>query len=171
MLKRIFALLLLAASLAFAVRTPRPLADVPIPTPNGKTIDLKQYRGKVVLIALISTSCSDCIASIDLLNKLQAQFGPRGFSVIGVATGLDVEKNIKGFVDRYRPGFPVGYITEQPFRKLADIGPDDRPYVPMFMFIDKKGTVRFEYTAIDGLMEKSQRAKASSSIVEGLLRQ
>ena len=164
-------LLLLTACLAFAVKTPRPLADVPISLVNGGRIDLKHYRGKVMLIALISTTCPDCITSVDLLNKMQKEFGPRGFVPIAVAVGLDAEKNTKGFIERYRPEFPMGYVLEDPFRQLADLGPRDRPFVPVFLFIDKKGTVRFEYTAIDALMDKAQRTKASSSIVEGLLRQ
>jgi hypothetical protein len=168
--RRLF-LATLSATVAFAVNTPRPLADVPISTPDGKKIDLKQYRGKVILLALISTTCKDCISSVDLMNSMQKEFGPRGFQAVGVAVGLDAEQDTKGFIDRYRPAFPMGYVLETPFRQLADIGPKDRPYVPMFLFIDKKGMVRFEYTAIDAIMEKSTRGKASHSIVEGLLRQ
>ncbi len=37
--------------------TPRPLADMVIPVPNAKAISLKAYRGKVLLVAVISTDC------------------------------------------------------------------------------------------------------------------
>jgi len=168
---RKIALLMLAAGSAFAVKTPRPLPDVPITMPNGKTMNLKQYNGKVVMLALISTTCADCITAIDMMNRIQKTFEPRGFQSIAVAVGLDADKNTKGFVERYRPAFPMGYLAEMPFRELADIDGRARPYVPIFIFIDKKGVIRFEYTAIDAIMEKSQRSKNSGSIVEGLLRQ
>jgi thiol-disulfide isomerase/thioredoxin len=163
---------MLAAGLAFAVKTPRPLPNVPIALPNGKTINLKQYPGKVVMLVLMSTTCADCITAIEMMNRMQKDFGPRGFQPIAVAVGLDADKkNTQNFIDRYRPAFPMGYVAETPFRELADIDGRARPYVPIFIFIDKKGTIRFEYTAIDALMEKSQRLKNSGSIVEGLLRQ
>src|SRR6266700_2608341 len=150
---RKLAVLILTAGLAFAVNTPRPLPDVPISMTDGKTVNLKQFKGKVVMLVLMSTTCSDCIAAIDMMNRIQKAFGPRGFQGFAVAVGLDADKkNTKGFIERYRPEFPVGFVTEMPFRELADIGPTARPYVPIYIFIDKKGTIRFEYTAVDAIM-------------------
>ena len=169
---RKIALLTLAAGLLFAVTTPRPLPDVRISMPDGKTANLKQYKGKVVMLVLMSTTCADCIAAIDMMNRIQKDFGPRGMQAFAVAVGIDVDKkSTQGFIDRYRPAFPVGYVAETPFRELADISSTARPYVPIFIFIDKKGTIRFQYTAIDAIMEKSQRLSHCGSIVEGLLRQ
>ncbi len=54
---------ILSATALFAV-TPRPLPDIPISTPAGKPINLKQFRGKVVLMAVISADCAACTASI-----------------------------------------------------------------------------------------------------------
>ncbi len=43
------------ATLAWAGLPPgRPLPDVPISQPGGKKLDLKQYRGKALVVALIS---------------------------------------------------------------------------------------------------------------------
>src|SRR5258708_24572258 len=136
MLRRKLILFLLTATLVLGVKTPRPLADVLISTPDGKKIDLKQYRGKVIMLALISTTCADCISSVDLMNKMQQQFGPRGFVPIGVAVGLDAETNTKGFLDPSRPAYPRGYVLEGPFRQLAYTGPRDLPHVPMCLFLD-----------------------------------
>ena len=42
--------------------TPRPLADVSMAMADGKKIRLNQYRGKVMVVALVSTTCDHCRA-------------------------------------------------------------------------------------------------------------
>jgi thiol-disulfide isomerase/thioredoxin len=169
---RTIGVFMLTAGMLLAVKTPRPLPDVPISMPAGKTANLKDFHGKVVMLVLMSTTCSDCIAAVEMMNRIQKDFGARGLQAFAVAVGVDADKkNTQGFVDRYRPTFPVGYVAETPFRELADLSATARPYVPIFIFIDKKGVIRFEYTAIDAIMEKSKRLQNCGSIVEGLLRQ
>src|SRR5580658_2006372 len=64
-------------------REPRLAAQIPIPLPDGKKITLQQYRGKVVLLAIFSTMCPDCIDNIEMLNRVQKELGPKGFQAIG----------------------------------------------------------------------------------------
>src|SRR5439155_13016433 len=120
---------------AEAIKLPRPLPDITIPTTDGKKIRLLDYRGKPLAILLFSTQCSDCLKSIDLLNRLQKVYGPQGFQAIGVAVNVDAPDQIKAFVDRYRPLFPMGHLAQQEMLKITDIGPKERPYVPIFIFV------------------------------------
>src|ERR1700688_2526942 len=92
--------------------TPRMLADVPIPTFDQKKINLKQYRGKVVVLMLMSTTCGDCIQTLGLMNKIQTDLGPRGPQVVGAAFDENASYAIEGFVQRYRPNFPVGFLDQ-----------------------------------------------------------
>jgi peroxiredoxin len=132
-------------SAAVFAATPRPLADVPIPMPAGKPINLKQYRGKVVLMAVMSLDCDTCIKSVDILNRLQKEFGPRGFQVVAAVGDPSAQYLLGGFSQRYRPIFPIGYLNQAQIIQLADLGKDaQHAYVPIFMFIDRKGTVRHQ---------------------------
>ncbi len=130
----------LGVSLLFAV-TPRPLADVTIPVPAGKAIRLKAYRGKVLLVAMISTDCKTCIASIEILNRAQQDFGPQGFQVVAAAGDQNAQYMLQPFVQRYRPLFPMGYLNVDEMMKLGDIGPKGG-VAPIFLFVDRKGIVR-----------------------------
>ena len=67
MLKAVLVSLCLLMSVE-AASTPRPLADVTVPTPDGKKVHLGQYRGKVMVVALVSTTCDHCIASLQMLR-------------------------------------------------------------------------------------------------------
>ena len=56
MLRAIFGFACLLLSIQGAT-VPRPLADIAVPIEGGKKLRLNQYRGKVMLVALISTTC------------------------------------------------------------------------------------------------------------------
>ncbi len=167
MFKRSLAFLCVAAA-AYGI-VPRPLADIQIPTPDSKKINLRQYRGKVVLIALISTTCGDCIKSVGMLNSLQQDFGKRGFQVVAAAIEDNAAYAIGSFVARYRPSFPVGYLDRETAIKFLDISPTTRPFVPIMMFVDGRGTVRLQYFGNDTITKQGD--KAIRPVVNGLIRQ
>src|ERR1700748_883899 len=100
--------------------TPRPVAEVPILMPTGRPIDLKQYRGKVVLRVVISRWCEPCIASLDILNRLQKDFGPRGFQVVAAVGDPNAGYLLAGFIKKYRPTFPVGFLEQDQIIRLGD---------------------------------------------------
>ena len=148
---------------------PRPLADVSVPTPDGKKIRLSQYRGKVMLVALISTTCEHCITSMQLLSQLQKEYGPRGLQVFAVAAD-DMAAKMVGPLTRLRqPGFPLGYLDQNTTMQLCDFKREDHPFVPMYMFVDKKGTVRFQYSGDTDFFKAEE--KNTRILIEGLLKQ
>jgi thiol-disulfide isomerase/thioredoxin len=136
------ALTVLSAAAVFAV-TPRPIADMPIPMVNTKALDLKQYRGKVVLMAIISQECPACVASIEILNRAQKNYGPRGFQVVAAVGDPNAQYLLVSFAQRYRPIFPLGYVNQDQIVRLGDFDKSaPHAYVPIFIFIDRKGIVR-----------------------------
>ncbi len=162
MLKRIAAVLCLA-SLMYA-KTPRPLANVPLHTPDLKTIDLKKFRGKAVALVIFSMECKECQAVLDLMSKIQTELGPQGLQVVGAA-GDDKAKFMLGaFVARYRPTFPIGYLSTDEIKKIADVAPGVRPVAPILMFIDRWGTVRYEYYGDNAIFKDAQRSIRSLSL-------
>jgi peroxiredoxin len=148
--------------------TPRPLADVTVPMADGKKVRLNQYRGKALLVALVSTTCDHCITSLQVLSKLQKEYGPRGFQAIGVAANDDAQASLAGFI-RLQISFPVGYLDQTTTMQLCDFKPDDHPFVPMYMFVDKKGTVRFQYAGKDDFFKAEE--KNMRILIEALLKE
>jgi thiol-disulfide isomerase/thioredoxin len=148
---------------------PRPLADVSVPMPDGKKIRLSQYRGKVMIVALISSTCDHCLNSIQMLGQFQKEYGPKGFQVFGVAAD-DLAPKMVGPLTRLRqPGFPIGYLDQNTTMQLCDFKRDDHPFVPMYLFVDKKGTVRFQYSGNEDFFKNE--AKNTKILIEGLLKQ
>src|SRR5579871_4098969 len=108
----LLALLMVCLAAASFARTPRPIADMTIPAPGGKQIDLKQYRGKVVLLALITTTCAECIQSVEIFNRLQKEYGPQGFQMVAAAVNLSAKDDVGPFSQRYKATFPMGYLDK-----------------------------------------------------------
>jgi cytochrome oxidase Cu insertion factor (SCO1/SenC/PrrC family) len=146
-----------AASAAAAVLTVSALAMGPVPRPapnldfvdaNGKHIMLSSYRGKVVVIQFLLTTCSHCQAFSGVLTKMQAELGPRGFQALGVAwNAMEDPKTpapqmVRDYASKYAGDFPVGYDAHEPI--LAFLGDSvlDRLGFPQVVVVDKKGVIR-----------------------------
>jgi hypothetical protein len=154
MLRRVLLLFSLTL-LAYAGLPPgRNLPDVPVSLAGGKKLDLKQYRGKALVLAIISTTCKDCGEVVELLKRIQTEQSSHGVQVVVAAGGT--EKIIGPFVAMHKPNFPLGYLDRPAIIKLANLGPKDRPFVPIMLFVDGKGAVRVQLFGNDPLMQKPE---------------
>ena len=157
MLRRIIFLLALTA-MAYAGLPPgRLLPDVPISGARGKKLDLKVFRGKALVLVLISTTCKHCADVLDVLKKLQMEQGPRGLRVVAAAGDENAAAVVGPYASQHELNFPIGYVDRAELMKLANITPKDRPFVPIVMFIDAKGFVRVQMFGNDPLLEKPER--------------
>ncbi len=173
-----FPILILCLSLGTLAHAEAPaafaLADVPIPIPvaqkpqipapgkviekNEKKIDLKQYRGKALVVVMISTTCKHCITAVQYLTQLQTQYGGQGLQVVGLAGDANAEAAVPAFVEQYHPNFPFGYLEKEPFLKLAHLPADGRPFVPVVLFVDPRGMVRNRMFGNDTVMKNTEMA-------------
>ncbi|HUL14672.1 MAG TPA: TlpA disulfide reductase family protein [Terriglobales bacterium] len=69
---------------------------------DGKDITLTDYKGKVVLVNFWATWCDPCLGEIPDLIQLQQKFGPRGFTVLGVAMDEEGKSVVAPFVAKER---------------------------------------------------------------------
>jgi glutathione peroxidase-family protein len=152
-----------------AASVPRPLADISIPTPDGKKVRLSQYHGKVMIVAMIDSTCEHCIVSMDMLGKLQKEYGPRGFQVVAFAADDNATKMVGPLVRVRQFPFPLGYLDQATTMQVCDFKRADRPHVPMYLFVDKKGSVRFQYNGDDDFFKNEE--KNTRILIEGLLKQ
>jgi thiol-disulfide isomerase/thioredoxin len=52
---------------------------------DGRNVDLKDYRGKVVLIDFWATWCGPCKAEIPNIKRVYAEYHAKGFEIIGIS--------------------------------------------------------------------------------------
>lgn len=64
--------------------------DFALQTLDGKTISLKDLRGKFVLVDFWASWCGPCMAEVPNVKKVYEKFHVKGFEVVGVS--LDEKK-------------------------------------------------------------------------------
>ena len=116
---------------------------------------LIQYRGKVVAIEFILTTCSHCQEASKVMTRLQQEYGPRGLQAIDLAINAldenrtpDQASQMTGaFANNFQVGYPVGFIGRDPMMSFLGFSIMDRMVVPQLVMIDRKGTIRYQTTA------------------------
>jgi peroxiredoxin len=144
-MKRLFALASLAALCApawAAAPVPRKAPEFTIVEPSGKQTHLSSFRGKVVVMEFLDTTCPHCQHASLMLTMLHQQLGPRGFQPIGIAAYNNAPPQVLGFLKQFSPSYPVGVSDNDTVIKFLGFSPDDRVMVPQIAVIDRKGVIR-----------------------------
>ena len=143
---------LLASALALqaAAPVPRPTKEFTITLPSGKQSLLSSYRGKVVMLACMFTTCPHCQALSKVMTKLQGELGPRGFQGLGVAFNDEVNtpnsasnsQVTASFISQFQVGFPMGFAPRDSVLSYLGVSSLERWVVPQIAIIDRKGVIR-----------------------------
>lgn len=83
--------------------------DVTFTTLKGAKLDLKELRGKPVLVAFWASDCDICLQEMPALSGLYEHFAASGLHVVGVAMDYDIPRNVVEAVERQRLPYPVAY--------------------------------------------------------------
>jgi thiol-disulfide isomerase/thioredoxin len=122
---------------------PRPAKELEIVEPGGKHDLLTSYRGKVVVVQFLFTTCPHCQAYSQLLTKIQGEYGPKGFQALGAAFNEEANSLVvSNYIEKYKVGFPVGPVMRDTVMSFLGFSLMDRLVVPQIVLIDKKGQIR-----------------------------
>lgn len=105
---------------------------------DGKKFDIKDLKGKVVLVDFFTSWCGPCIAEIPHMKAQYEKYKTKGFEIVGV--GIDEAEKIQKIVDDHK--IPWTIVSEEKtvekklpsMEKLHNI----RSYPTMFL-IDREG--------------------------------
>jgi AhpC/TSA family len=155
---RIAILTLLFATAALAADTaapPRPSPPLTIERLGAPSVELSQYRGKVVALAFIFTTCSHCQDLTKLLGPLSHEYAMRGVQVLECAFNDDAKQTMAEFLQQFQPPFPVGWTsraTAMAYLQRSIL--DTRPlYVPHMVFLDRRGIIQADYPGESDFMK------------------
>jgi peroxiredoxin len=152
-----------------AADAPRPSPEFVISYPGGKQALLSSYRGKVVVLTFIFTTCPHCQREAQMLSKLNSELGPKGFQPLAVAVNPMAIMLVPDFVREYHVNFPVGAGEREALMAYMRIKPDDRWVVPQVAVIDRRGVIRAQ-TPYNG-DEKLQDEANLRTLIESLLKE
>jgi thiol-disulfide isomerase/thioredoxin len=148
---------------------PRPSPEFAIKlTPAGE-VSPNQFKGKVVLMAFILTTCPHCQKATQMLSGLQNEYGPRGLQIMAAAFNEMANMLVPDFNKQFRPTFPVGWANRMDVLGYLDHSAITQMYVPIMVFIDRKGMIRAEHYGDDPFMtdqEKNVRGEIEELLKE-----
>ena len=128
---------------------------------------ISQYRGKVVALEFILTTCPHCQAASRVMTGMQERYGKQGFQALDVAVDPNADLRIENFHKDYQVNFPVGWASID--QMMAYMGFTERPVVPQLVLIDRNGNIHYQTPRLGD--SDSMKEEVISSRIEELLKQ
>ena len=142
-MRRLAAAMLAAVALGAAAETQlRPWRDRAAPALArndlaGKRVDLKDLRGRVVLVNFWATWCDPCREEMPSIERLRAKMAGRPFEVVTVNYG-EAPARISEFLARQKISLPVWLDPEKQAAAEWEAGG-----LPMTFLVDAEGRIRY----------------------------
>lgn len=140
------------ASFAQTEASVRPAPELSFVLPEAGQKSLSHFKGKVVALEFILTTCVHCQAASRLMTELQKEYGSRGFQALDLAiNGLDEGRDAKAaedlvakFTRDFQVGFPVGYVERDKMPAFMGFSMMQRTVVPQLVLIDRQGMIHYQ---------------------------
>ena len=111
---------------------------------NGKTVNLTDFRGRVVLLDFWATWCPPCRSSIPAMEQLHKEYSAKGLVLLGISLDHGDWDYVKSFRQEYGITYPIlkgnDDISEQYMVRA----------IPYLVLLDKEGVVRRRITGPGG---------------------
>ena len=105
---------------------------------NGKTVNLSDFKGKVIILDFFASWCPPCRQEVPDFIKLQNEYGDKGFTMVGVA--LVSAQEAKNFAGKVGINYPVLVDNE----KVSNLYGPIRS-IPTTFVLDKDGKISKMY--------------------------
>jgi thiol-disulfide isomerase/thioredoxin len=105
---------------------------------DGKVRSLQDWTGKSLIVNFWATWCAPCRREIPLLEKIQVEYGPEGFQVIGIAA--DYRDKVIAYADEIGLKYPL-LIGEQEALDAATAFGIEAVGFPFTIFADRQGRI------------------------------
>jgi len=106
---------------------------------SGKSLDLAQLRGKVVLLNFWATWCAPCQLEMPAFNLWHEQYGARGLVVAGISMDDDSD-SVRKVVTKLRITYPIAMGTAALGRRYGGV-----LGLPETFLIDRDGVIRAQF--------------------------
>lgn len=110
---------------------------------DGKTRNIKDWDGKVILLNFWATWCPPCLKEIPSFIELQEQYGDQGFQIIGIA--VDNEEAVRDYMSEVKINYPI-MVAEFEAIGLSSRYGNRMGALPYSVIINRKGEISDKIT-------------------------
>src|SRR5205807_7170582 len=110
--------------------------DIHFTAVDGREVDLKKLKGKVVLVDFWATWCGPCVAELPHVKDAYEKLRSKGFEIVGISFDKDKEKLVN-FTTTEKMAWPQYFDGKGWQNKLGqEYGINS---IPAMWLVDKKG--------------------------------
>jgi len=113
-----------------------PAAEFTLADLNGQARNLRDYRGKIVLLNFWATWCKPCTTEMPAMQTTYDRLRDKGFVVLAV-NELEDDEKVRAHIREYKHTFPVLMDRENRVANLYGVYG-----LPVSVFIDEAGVVQ-----------------------------
>jgi peroxiredoxin len=110
--------------------------DFALPDLDSKTVNLADYKGKVVLLNIWATWCPPCVEEMPSMEKLHQELKDEDFKILAVSIDVSGAKAVIPFMKKHKLSFSVLTDIEGAIKSLYQT-----TGVPESFIIDKQGII------------------------------
>jgi peroxiredoxin len=133
-------LISLQCPMANATDGERPtIPDVSYPDLSGKPHNLREWKGRVLLLNFWASWCAPCQAEIRHLVEYQRQFSAQGLQVVGL--GLDDPRKLRNVQRTLQMNYPILAAEEKESRNILGAWGNKSGMIPFTVIFDQNGQV------------------------------
>jgi len=103
---------------------------------NGKSVQLSDFKGKVVVLNFWATWCPPCKAELPDLIHLQREFSHKGAIVVGISVDSLSPSGVLAFTRKIGINYPIVMGTEELSEQYGAVYG-----IPITYVIDRNGTI------------------------------
>lgn len=109
---------------------------------DGRRVSAEDFDGQVMLINFWATWCAPCRDEMPMLNEVQAELGPAGLAIVGIA--LDDVARARGFAAELGIDYTILLGAGDVMTTSLAYG-NQAGLLPYTVLVDREGVVRWVY--------------------------
>jgi peroxiredoxin len=116
-----------------------------LPDLSLKQYDTQDYRGKILIVEIMQTTCPHCAAFSAILEEAVAKYGGR-VAVLSITLPPDNQDSVKRYIAKNKITVPILFDSGQAAASYLKAGPQSGAIsVPHVFLIDAQGMIRNDY--------------------------
>lgn len=146
-------------NLSAQIKTPKPAPELVITLNSGEQVLLSKFRGKVVVLEFLLTTCPHCQVCSTTMQKIYAEMGDK-FQPLGAAINPNNMTEARMMIPQYSYSlglrFPVGWTNRDMAYQWLEAKTTGPIYFPQLVFIDRKGVIRHHFPGGDDFFKNEE---------------